>query len=229
MQACFKKWQCKNSPPSLDTSDQVEQTSTCAQKIAIYFHDRKEILSLQACTHMLSLTHVWRLVYSVKIAARIVIFRIWEAIAMGTEDPNRSWDQITGGFKIKLPFLPIIMWNQLQCLSVGTHRFGDFLQIEVTETGRILYVVHNSPVPSVQLFAGFKYAEHVLKWAGDGGSSQLLWVCVGIRSITTLEFSSIEAHKGTCLLFQIHIAPCLWLSYLCSKTSYYTERDTHTK
>lgn len=85
-----------------------------------YFHDQNKTLSLQARTHMLSLTHVWRLVYSVKIAAHIVIFRIWEAIAMGTEDPNRSWDQITGGFKIKLPFLPIIMWNQLQCVSVGT-------------------------------------------------------------------------------------------------------------
>lgn len=144
----FKKWQCKNSIPSLDIPDQVEQISTCVQKIAIYFHDQSQPPSLQARTHMLSLTRVWCLVYSVKIATHIVIFRIWEAIAMGTDDPNRSWDQITGGFKIKLPFLPIIMWNWLHCVSIGTCRFDDFLQTEVTET-RIWYVFHNSLVSNV--------------------------------------------------------------------------------
>lgn len=218
MQTCFKKWRCKNSTPSLDTSDQVEQISTCAWKIAIYFHDWNESLSLQACIHMLSLTRVWRLVYSVKIAAHIVIFRIWEAIAMGTEDPNRSWDQITGGFKIKLPFLPIIMRNQLQCVNVGLAALVTSYKLKLLKQEYYMLFI----TAWYQMY-NYLHAEHLLKWAGDGGGSQLWWVCVGTRSITTLDFSSIKAHKGKCLLFQIHIAPHLWLSYLCSKTSYYTD------
>lgn len=58
MPAYFKKWWCKNSTPALDTSDPVEQISLCAQKIAIYFHGWNETLSLQTCTHMLSLMRV---------------------------------------------------------------------------------------------------------------------------------------------------------------------------
>lgn len=193
MQVCFKKWQYKNVTLSPDTSDQAEHISMCPRKIAVYFHDWNETLYPQAHTVTLSLMHTWHLVYSVKIAVHIVIFRIWEAIAMGTEDPNRSWDQITGGFKIKLPLLPIIMWNQLQCVSTETHHLGDFIQIIVTETRRIFYIVHSSLVPNV--FSGFKYVECLLKGEGDGGS-QLQWVCVGTITITPAEFSSIKEHKG---------------------------------
>lgn len=137
-------------------------------EIAVYFHGWNETLTPQAHTVTLSLMHTWHLVYSVKIAVHIVIFRLWEAIAMGTEDPNRSWDQITGGFKIILPLLPIIMWNQLQYVSTEIHHLGDFLQVIVTETKRIFYIVHSRLVPNV--FSGFKYKECLLKGEGDGGS-----------------------------------------------------------
>lgn len=167
MQIWFKKWYISVTP-SLDTSDQAEHIFMRTWKIAVHFHDWNEALTPQAHTVTLSLMHTWHLVYSVKIAAHIVIFRLWEAIAMGTEDPNRSWDQITGGFKIKLLLLPIIMWNQLQCVSTETHHLGDSLQIMVTETRGIFYIVHSTLVPNV--FSGFKYTECLLKVEGDGGS-----------------------------------------------------------